>query len=414
MKDIAKRVYKRITYELLYRTRFFRFYKSISKIDRDRPIRCVFFALLDSTWKCDSLYNAMLKNELFEPIILICPIVNYGRDNMLKRIEDCADFFDRKNYKYYKAIDEKTGEYLNVTRFLKPDIIFYTNPYEGLIDPKYYIDKFPNILCCYIPYFYASANADMYFNMRFHHLLWRFYIENDDLKREYQAKSKFDNLKPVGYPIFDDFIVKDNRSNYKTIIWAPHHGVDDSSLYIHNSFLKYYELFFQLAHKYNGFVKFVFRPHPLLKNKLYEHVDWGIEKTDNYFKRWKNTDNCELSETGDYIELFNRSDAMIHDCGSFVTEYIYYNKPGLYTVNNNFTRDTYWQCAIDAKQCYYNGMTPNDLEQFINKVVIEGKDTKKKKREAFIEKYLAPYSNVADKVIYDIITSLNQRKAFID
>lgn len=385
--------------------------RALLELKRKDIIRCVFFATFDSTWKYDSIYQEMLRKEYFDPIILICPVVNYGYDNMIKRMKDCEKFFQEKKYKYVMAYDEVCNTYVNVKKELNPDIIFYTNPYRGLIDDRYYIDMFPDLLTCYIPYFYASANGRMFYDMDFHHLLWRFYVENEELKLEYELNStrKYGNIKPVGYCVFDSFhISRHNNDGVKIVIWSPHHGVTNESGYIRNSFLRFHNTFFRLADEFEGKVHFIFRPHPLLKNNLYKHPEWGKKKTDEYYKKWEIHNYCSLNERGDYIEMFNKSDAMIHDCGSFMTEYLYYNKPAMYTVDKPFSLDDYWQCAVEAERCYYQGNTEDKIKEFIMETVLGSYDPKENDRKSFANKYFSQYSNVGQLIVNDIINSIKE------
>lgn len=70
----------------------------------------------------------------------------------------------------------------------------------------------------------------------------------------------------------------------KKIIWAPHHSLEDCGGLQLSTFLSYYKFFFELAQKYFNDIQIVFKPHPLLKEKLYQHPDWGKEKRTHTIK----------------------------------------------------------------------------------------------------------------------------------
>ena len=82
----------------------------------------------------------MERHPRFEPVILVCPVVNYGYENMLSRMHQAYDFYRKKGYRVVCSYDEATGRYVDVRKELHPDLIFYTNPYEGLIDERYFQD----------------------------------------------------------------------------------------------------------------------------------------------------------------------------------------------------------------------------------------------------------------------------------
>lgn len=411
LKKIIRPIYSgsKRCFEYNIMVMYYRYFqaKALRKIKKKESFRCVFLALFDSVWKCDSLYREMLKDVRFAPIIVICPVVNYGHDNMIQRMRDCRSFFDKKGYNYIVSYNENTGEYLDIKKELKPDIVFYTNPYRGLIDNKYYIDNFKDVLTCYIPYFYASGNNPAFYDLPFHHYVWKYFCENESLKKEFEQteRKKLANIVPVGFCPFDEFeekkVTRDSR--IKKVIWAPHHMLEASGgVVVRNSFLRYYDSFFKLADKFQGKVEFVFRPHPLLKNKLYAHPDWGKARTDSYYSKWKAHNYCSLDEHTNYIELFYNTDAMIHDCGSFTTEYLYVNKPALFSDRSFFGPNEYWKSAIDAVDCYYRADSEAEIETFITDVVLNGNDYLFNKRLAYKEKYLCTHELVGRKIINTI------------
>jgi CDP-glycerol glycerophosphotransferase (TagB/SpsB family) len=93
------------------------------------------------------------------------------------------------------------------------------------------------------------------------------------------------------------------------------------------------ELMLELAQAYKDRIQIAFKPHPSLITQLYQHPDWGKERADDYYARWQQMENTQL-ETGGYVDLFMTSDAMIHDSGSFVVEYLYANRPVMFVSIN--------------------------------------------------------------------------------
>lgn len=388
---------------------------ALSYLKNKKKITCVFLATFDSTWKYDSLYKKMLSDDRFNPLIVICPIVNLGFDNMLDRIADCERYFDSKGYKFITSYNKDSGEYLDIKKQLNPDIIFYTNPYKGLIDDRYFIDQFSDILTCYVPYFFAAVNDSMFYDLPFHRMLWRYYVENENVRDEYQKRlGRTDrNIVSVGYSIFDEYknVCKECvQSDKKVIIWSPHHLIEPLHGILRSGFMSLYDVFFEIADYYNGKIEFVFRPHPLLKSKLYDHKDWGKQRTDKYYLKWSEYPNCRIEEKGSYIKLFNESDAMIHNCGSFMAEYIYVNKPVLFTDKVDFNNDQYLKVGQESSNCHYFGYTKDDIIQFIKDCVLGDKDCKKEIRQDFVNRNIHPEWNVADNIINDIIGSINSQR----
>ena len=370
--------------------------KALDKVrSKGEPFNVVFFALMDSVWKYDRLYNLMEDDPRYNPTILVCPIVNYGKENMLRNLYQCYDYYKNKGYNVILSYDEKSDTYLDVRSELNPDIIFYTNPYRGLIDDRYYIDKFQDILTCYVSYFFGNTNLySTFYDTLVHNLSWAIFTESNRhseyIKLGY--RQKHNNTVMTGYPGIE-YLLSSNKSTpkydeswkicsnkMKKIIWAPHHSLFDSASY--SSFMSYNETFFQLASKFRDKIQIAFKPHPLLRNKLYDH--WGKEKTDEYYDRWKNLENGTVVD-GAYENLFITSDALIHDSGSFMIEYIFANKPVL-RLENGCPSHYYGDFAKECLALHEHAYSAQDIEEFIVSV-INGEDSNKEKRTKFIESY---------------------------
>ena len=376
----------------------------LDKLRRKDRVKVVFFVRHCAIWKYDRVFQLMLKNSRFDPIIVICPHIYFGEDIMMQGLKLTAQFMQEKKYPYVITLDFETGKWLDVKEEIKPDIIFFTNPYEAATKKEYFIFNFPDSLTCYVPYNFGNCHMlDMFHNEPFHNSLWRLFAETD-IHKQFSidvALNKGINVITTGFPGTDIFIDKNyipknpwnkNKKQLKKIIWAPHHTIDeDKSFLSFSSFLVYADDILELTEKYKDYVQFAFKPHPLLKAKLYSYTGWNKERTDKYYNAWNNMENGQIEE-GNYEDLFLTSDAMIHDCGSFSIEYLYVGKPVLRTDRDDSITDRMNKFGIMAYSVHYHARTKDDIETFV-KNVIEGKDEKKNEREQFKQKYLLPPNN---------------------
>ena len=142
---------------------------------------------------------------------------------------------------------------------------------------------------------------------------------------------------------------------------------------------------------------------PYLINKK-----WGKESADAYYDKWANLENGQL-ETGEFIDLFLTSDAMILDSISFIAEYTATNTPSLFTIGSTSRVRLNDFGAINFEVLYHtDNNLKEDIERFIVDVVINGNDTKKEERTEFVNKYLLPpngkssaeniYDNILDEI----------------
>ena len=366
---------------------------------RNKPvINVVFFTLYDTVWKYGDLYEILDKHPHFNPLILVCPVVNQDEKYRLQEMEKCYQYFRKKEYTVLRSYDPVTKKYIDVKKELKPDLIFYTNPYEGLIDNRYYITQFPDILTAYVPYAFMSVVYDWTYDLKFHNLLWTFFIETS-LHKHYIERHQCLRGKNVfvsGFPGCDCFMSMNQAKNdvwkikdrkIRRIIWAPHHLINEGQR--GSNFLEYCDIMPEIARRYEGRLQIAFKPHPLLKKKLEQEKGWGNERTNAYYRMWNKLANGQLEE-GTYEDLFLSSDALIHDCGSFITEYLFTGRPSLFMLSRNADKEAQNEYGKQALAVHYISESQDEVIRFIEDVVLKGKDPMYEKRKEFLERVAYP------------------------
>jgi CDP-glycerol glycerophosphotransferase (TagB/SpsB family) len=119
--------------------------------------------------------------------------------------------------------------------------------------------------------------------------------------------------------------------------------------------------------------------------------------------------NTQLAD-GAFVNLFQGSDAMVHDSGSFVVDYLYFQKPVMYMSQDIERAKSYvnipGQRAYDA---HYIGKTNEDVEQFVGHVVLSGQDTMQSQRQTYYQEFLAQPGgqSTAQNIYHDMLKSLN-------
>jgi hypothetical protein len=131
---------------------------------------------------------------------------------------------------------------------------------------------------------------------------------------------------------------------------------------------------------------------------------WTKKQIDDYINTISKMPNVEYQNGGDYFETFVNSDALIHDCGSFTAEYLFVNKPCCYLLKNQEMLDK--NSNEFHKQCiglHYPAYNEQDIIDFIENIVIHGKDTKSVERQQFVQNELFfKHPNVSQS-IYEYI-----------
>ena len=364
---------------------------------RQKKIITVVFMVIDlPCWKCDSIYQLMRNHPRFFPIIWIVPELQIkDADEQLRKREEVIKHFQMHQY---TCEENCTLEQLRAKH--NPDIIFLSKPYDGTT--LWNINDFDEELVCYIPYgfgFHSAKNEGLLYGGE--NMVWRnFYTTNSIRKIAQDCMANGGaNVSVVGAPMADTYLFdlytvdskivwKEAPSHYKRVIWAPHWSIGSVSWFNVSTFLEVAEGMRKLAEKYKDSIQFAFKPHPLLRDTLYNHPEWGKKRTDSYYNFWANTYNTQL-ETGAYSELFKQSDAMIHDCGSFISEYLLLNKPCMHLMKdgafNNFN-----ELTLQALNCYCRGKHIDDIDTFLQGLLQNTRDVMAKSRKQYREKHLVP------------------------
>ena len=351
-------------------------------------------------WKTDEVFKAMSKNPHYHPFVVIYPYSIYkefDQKEVLATIERTKTFVENKGYEYIIPYDEAKKRWVDAKKLTNIDIAFFCTPYKDSL-PKYYPYNFRDTLTCYVSYGYTSLKTyRVNFDLIFHNIVGYYFLESDlHLKMaETYARNHGANAVTTGYPATEVFLRPDYTPKNlwkqqdkpkKRVIYAPHHSVDHADF--PSVFLDTCDAMLALAEKFADSIQFVFKPHQLLKFKLQQI--WGVEKTEDYYRRWDSMPNTQLVSDG-YVDLFLTSDAMIHDCGSFTTEYLFTRKPVMYLCRKDSNmEEKFNEFGVQSFNCHYHGQTAEDVERFLQEVVIDGNDPMKEQREQFFDEHLKP------------------------
>lgn len=387
------------------------------KFKTGKKIRVVLFVSRISCWLFSDLYKLLLESNIFEPIIVLKPFVSQGKEVMIRYQETTFKALKERGYNPVRGYDIETDSFLNVRKEIKPDIIFYTKFWKPHFHPNFYIDKFLDKLTFLTPYGFYTAEDRRAMNFDLNNLVDGFFLETELHRKMAQRDmhNKGKNVYITGAPKLDIFfdtsykpkdVWKLQPEKKKRIIWAPHHEDKTPAwMYQFDAFYEIADTMLEVADYYRNSVQFAFKPHPMLKEKLYKR--WGKENTDSYYQKWEEKENCQLEE-GEFEDLFMTSDAMILDSISFIAEYTIVNKPALFTIGRNARvfLNEYGQKNFEVLY-KTQGDLGKGIYHFIDDIVLKENDFKAIERTAFINSYLKPQNNkTAAQNIYNNICEI--------
>lgn len=374
----------------------------LKKIRKKEKIRFMFLLTELASWKTEMLYLAMVKHPRFEPIIGVTTNTgNIGAEKIL------IEYLEKNGYPYL-WIDE--DEYL--IDKTKADIITFQKPYTECRHPKHRAWNNRGAIYCCFDYSLRTTLGEWNMTNRYNFVGFRVFFENQAVLEDYEPhfNVKGKRLVATGVPMMDQLSRPSpeypnpwkNKDSRKRIIYAPHHTIANMHLpgVGFSTFLQYSTFLLTLADKYKDQVVFAFKPHPCLYTNLLKY--WGKEKTDQYYNEWQNRENCQF-EAGAYDGLFKHSDAMIHDCGSFITEYQYSRRPALYLVGSESDHSNMVSLATTSYELHYKASSETQIEEFIQNVIAEYDPIKEARDKFYNEQLMPPHGKTACENIINVI-----------
>lgn len=378
-----------------------------AKIKRGERIKVAFLHMYATEIQDLNLFEQMLESPYFDPYFIVVPVLfgdqqhlefNYNRTLM----ELTEKYGSNRVLSGYNTRTQECTDYTN-----QFDLASTNTPYDGLtkyyFKSRYWTSK--GIPVLYIPYYYMGLCRVTRENLQridFNYF-WKIFVPNQftkSLAKEYMA-NRGKNVFVTGYPKYDYLSAVSYTPHIrKRVVIAPHHLIGNDIL-DRGGFREYAEFLQGLPSKYPQ-VDFIFRPHPQLFETLKKY--WPKEDIDNWLNQFLSNANVTYSIEGDYIELLANSDALIHDCGSFVAEYLYFNKPCAYLYRKGVDyKAMQLKLGLQCLEEYYPIREENDWYRFLEDVILSGKDVRKERRETFAKKHIMVNHPHATQAIYNHI-----------
>jgi len=377
-----------------------------------KRLRALFLVMYSATFPTEPIFQKMLQDLSFDAYIMVIPDMQRSAAH---RCRTYTTTYEELVQKYGDRVLH--GADLENNIFFEPgdsyQLAFFNNPYIRMAHKFHHVTYFldMNVLTFYVNYGFAAVKyGRIIMDTNFYNLIWRVCLDSEinrrDVKRYEPLKGK--NALVTGYLKMDRLSESSIYSRKrKRIIISPHHTVLGWKALDISNFLTYSEFFIELPKLYPQ-IDFVFRPHQLLFSNLTENNIWTWDTVEDYLARMLASPNIEYDTAGDYFELFANSDGMIHDCSSFIGEYLFTEKPCCYMLKSK--KQIQKVCNPMGMKCmqqYYKAFSKEDIIKFLDEVILCGNDPLKEKREEFVRKELKfNYPHAADTVLQVIKNTL--------
>lgn len=370
------------------------------------------YIMYDSSCGCDGLVNLMKKEPWHWDIkMAVIPDISRGYAHMLNAYQQTRNFLIQRygTENVTDGYDIVHDKYIDLSEQF--DIIYCSNPYDAMAAEvhsiKYLSTK--DVLPVYIGYGFENARLISLSRLKSYELnfVWKCFTETEFSRKDYKKHGliKGKNVVLSGYGKMDSLFEYSLHieKEKKKILLSPHHTISLESLPLSN-FQKYCDLILQLPELFPD-IDFVFRPHPLLFHNLLHEKLWSQQQIDEYLVKIKRK-GMEYSDGGDYFQLFSECDAIVHDCGSYITEWLYTGKPCCFVWNENLKKRHLTKLGLQALKRYNCiACSKDEIIGFIRRV--ESGDTGylrqcENNRGWIAENIMIHYPNASKKILEEI------------
>ena len=391
-------------------------YKSVENEIRQRggKLRIAAYVPYDASFGGDSLFTLIIsKTELYDAKFVIIPDIVRGRNHSIEQYEKTKNYFVSKFGQEYvlDGWNSETNEFFDLSDQF--DVIYLSNPYDSMVNGyhsvKYLATK--KVLPIYINYGYSISKwhySSVEQNNIEMSLFYKYFTDTTYTQKQvkkYQIGSG-KNTVLSGYAKLDKLLVGTPKTGDKKlkILLSPHHTIKELNFELQlSNFVTYSDLILELPDLFPE-VEFIFRPHPMLFVTLVNKGVWTEKQVSEYIDNLKKK-SIEYSTGGDYLHIFNECDAIIHDCGSYMVEWLFTGKPCCYVVKEEqYVRKQLDLLGNKALDYHILAASREDIISFINQVI--KKEIPYGISDEIKSNIMINYPNVSDfilKNIYDDI-----------
>lgn len=363
---------------MLLNIRYFKHLCKLRLCANYRKIRVGFWVTEIQKWSSQaSLYEALKKSSHFEPFVLLA---NFKKPEIgispQEHIRKGIKFFESRDIELKLVYDINQYRHLELKTF-KPDIVFYQQPWQ-IPDKQNLINTSKYALIAYVPYCYHSQNSYVNYLLGFHGKLWKYFVETELHKKEYEQIYKAKNCIAVGSCKLDNYKLIDSSkinkiwktTGKKRIIYAPHHFFEQEAPQGVSTFDKNGNFILRLAKSHPEY-EWIFRPHPVFKDRVLRYKIKTLSEIEAYFAEWEQLGT--VYSGGDYYEMFAGSDYLITDCISFLSEYLPTGKPVIHLRKDKYIEE-FNDLLNVITDSYYKVYNNDMLLSVFNDVIVNNND----------------------------------------
>ena len=396
----------------------FKYWRTICRLRKvygKRKIVVAFCVSEISKWKSQILYEQLAQTDTYHPIIFVypSPVDFKHKDSSVDAlVEEKYRFFENKEMDVINVWDGDSNQCV-IPHESRPDIIFYQQPWDTPHPFPLPSEIAAYALSFYIPY-YLVNNFDPKLELEksLHYQVYGHVFQNEEFVNFYDAGIKMRHYAGkhlgFGHTIVDSLTTKIAAQEDDYVIYSPHFSIpvtEEKRPLVYSTFLDNGKLILDFAKRHPE-IKWVFKPHPRLKIELKNTGVWSDKEVDTYYAEWAKIGI--VCDSPDYIEHFQRSSAMITDCGSFLTEYSCMDRPliRLYYYKDNLPPNPILENLYDT---FYYAHNNAELQELLESVICQHQDPNKAARHEEVVRVGLNKSDTSKEIVHYLDSLLSAK-----
>lgn len=333
-------------------------------------------------WKGQSVYDFMACSPDFSPVMLILPTMHEIKHeaNIDTLLESKLEYFHKNNMQAI-SIWDNVEKKMATPKSIGVDIVFYQQPWDT---PPSCMEFSKYALSFYFPYYMVNGfNLYLELKLELHKSVFRYIVQSEEqvklYKKHVNPLQYAGKVVGLGHPITDKFYLnRDYQAKKQYVIYAPHFSFfcnRQKRFYYSSTFLENGHLILDFAKK-NPEIKWVFKPHPLLREELIECNVWTEDEVNHYYQEWEKIGIACYDSN--YLDLFLESKAMITDCSSFLTEFSCTGKPLIRLIpGDGHTLLPPNPVLKELYNTFYQSHNNEELITLLERIILKNEDPRK-------------------------------------
>lgn len=365
-------------------------------------IKVGFLVQMPEVWdKQQSVYEAMVRDDRFEPWLILVPGYDLKTDTVERYREEQA-FFRARCVGGNCILAWQGDGWVDLSAY-GFDYIFYQRPYNLYLPPCLRSDQVAGYShVCYIPYATTEDRKDRVIYPRaFFRDVYFGFMEDEPAESYNEARfpSSFKRFFNIGYPAFETCLSLERDCRYSRVLWTPRWSYDPVIGGSH--FLEYND---PLTDYPWGEHRLTVRPHQLMWGNFIKTGLLTEAQAADIQERWTQA-GVRTDANKDILKTFDETDILISDRSSVIPMFFLTGKPIIY-------------CPIETEYSWLfstilPGLYVADSWEELNALLdqlLRGDDPLRPVRERIIQEYFLYHAHATERILTTILADVAPRE----